>query len=177
VIGLTIEKLNLSYPDFVSGEFMNPEEFDKNNADIKGKVDEVVDKVNEIDDTLANLKFDQNFLLDAKGVYMHETQILIPSKPLSECRNGWVLVWSDYDKDTRTVNNFDFAFSYVPKFFPTLHSGGWIHFMIPVHHSESSQGHTIKTLSITDTTIKGHGGNDVSSLSSDDAVLRYVFEY
>ena len=53
------------------------------------------------------------------GLYMSSSdgnpQTVKPSKKLSECRTGWVLVWSDYDADTSTRNNTDIHHDYVFK--------------------------------------------------------------
>ena len=41
--------------------------------------------------------------------FVTNTQTITPSKKLSECRNGWILVWSDYDPDTSASTDGDFC--------------------------------------------------------------------
>jgi hypothetical protein len=53
------------------------------------------------------------------GYYMTDAHTVTPSKPLSECRNGWMLLWSRYDTSTGTVKNDGFCTTMIPKIAPT----------------------------------------------------------
>ena len=46
--------------------------------------------------------------------YMTAGHTVTPSKKLSQCEHGWMLLWSDYDPDTSTVNNTDFCTTMIP---------------------------------------------------------------
>jgi hypothetical protein len=98
-----------------------------------------------------------------------------PSKALSECRNGWLLVWSDYDFGVGS-NDFDIAFSFVPKGDPFAHGNSHI-FDVPNTLTSTSSGAIRKKLLISDDSIVGSDDNNVSSTNTNDAVLRYVLEF
>ena len=55
-----IEELSISFPDFVLDTIIDPEQFDQNNAEIVGKINETIDKINsdEILINTANTKAD-----------------------------------------------------------------------------------------------------------------------
>lgn len=109
--------------------------------------------------------------------YMLAGQITTPTKKLSECRNGWVLVWSDYNSDLNTANDIQWGVSYVPKFFASIDNGGEIYFPIINAITSTSIGLTAKKLSINDATIEGHADNKSSGNGTIDVALRYVYEF
>ncbi|MCR6516333.1 phage baseplate upper protein [Clostridium sp. LY3-2] len=107
--------------------------------------------------------------------YMGNTQIATPNKKLSDCQNGWILVWSDYDSDTNTSHDFNWAYNYIPKNSPAL---GKDTNMFTVGSNENGDM-TVKALKIYDNKIEGFDptGDAKSSGKWHDIVLRYVLEY
>ena len=49
------------------------------------------------------------------AAYPAAVTTITPTKTLSNCKNGWVLVWSDYVAGVGS-NDYDFFYSYVPKY-------------------------------------------------------------
>ena len=103
--------------------------------------------------------------------YMTEGQNITPSKRLSDCQTGWVLVWSDYDPSPGTANNYDFVYSYIRK--DTIVNGRGACFLLGAHSGATSV--ITKYLYISDTQIKGHASNGASP--SNDAILRAIYEF
>jgi len=103
-------------------------------------------------------------------MYMTETQTVKPTKKLSQCVNGWILVWSDYDPGD-TSNNFDFHYSYVPKFISMMHNGASHLFSVP----RSPDAIIMKNVNIYDDKITGKTEND--DAGPNDVALRYVLEW
>jgi hypothetical protein len=109
------------------------------------------------------------------GYYLTDTQTITPSKSLSQCANGWILVWSDYDASTSTANNFDFDYTYIPKNSPAL---GYMHNeAIGAYVSASTDTIITKAFTPTNTTITGNAANSSATTTANDVVLRYVLEY
>ena len=109
-------------------------------------------------------------------------QTVTPSKKLSECRNGWLLLWSDYDKDTKKANDSDFVTTMIPKKNPT--GGNWggkaFYCDIPRYMGSNvndvdTDRRIIKSIYIHDNCIKGSFNNDKDERN--DVVLRAVFEW
>lgn len=109
-------------------------------------------------------------------------QTVTPSKKLSECRNGWLLLWGDYDKDTKTANDSDFVTTMIPKHNPT--GGNWggkaFYCDIPRYMGSNvndvdTERRIIKSIYIHDNCIKGSFNNDKDERN--DVVLRAVFEW
>lgn len=101
--------------------------------------------------------------------HMSGRETVTPSKPLSKCQHGWILVWSDWDEGSEG-QNWNFCFSYIPKNTPWL-DGYNTNF--PLCGGESSWA--IKTLYIYD---KYFRGNDTNRQDGNyDVVLRAVLEY
>lgn len=109
-------------------------------------------------------------------------QTVTPSKKLSECRNGWLLLWSDYDPDTSTANDADFATTIIPKSNAT--GGNWNgkSFLcdIPRYigsnvNDVDTERRIMKTLYIYDNYIKGSPNNNKDDRN--DVVLRAVYEW
>lgn len=80
------------------------------------------------------------------GYYMTAGHTVTPTKKLSECRNGWILVWSDYNSDATTTQDYDFTCSVIPKIHPN--GGAWAGhswlFDLPLG-MQSSSPYTTKT--------------------------------
>ena len=109
-------------------------------------------------------------------------QTATPTKKLSECRNGWILTWSDYDPDNSTANNADFATTIIPKMTPS--GGTWngesflcdIPRYIGANTSDvSTEKRILKTLYVYDNCIKGASHNSLSDRN--DVVLRCISEF
>ena len=109
-------------------------------------------------------------------------QTVTPSKKLSECRNGWLLLWSDYDKDTKKANDSDFVTTMIPKHNPTGGTWGGKAFYCDIPRYMGSnvndvdtERRIIKSIYIHDNCIKGSFNNDKDERN--DVVLRAVYEY
>lgn len=101
--------------------------------------------------------------------HMSETEKVTPSKKLSDCNNGWVLVWSDWDDGVGT-QDWNICYSHIPK--NTIFKGGQ-NTTLPLTAGESTWA--IKTLYIYDTYFRG---NDTNKKDGNyDVVLRAVLEY
>jgi hypothetical protein len=106
------------------------------------------------------------------------SQTTTPTKKLSECRNGWLLVWSDFDPSPENVaNDYEFSFTYIPKGFINMKNGASCMFSIPNYLTPTTKDYTNKRLSIFNDRIIGHDDNGYSATSSVDVTLRYIFEY
>lgn len=113
------------------------------------------------------------------GQYPNASANIAPTKNLSECRNGWILLWSDYDASTKTVNDFDFFTSVIYKCKPdgTKWNGESFNFSIPnyITTEEASDARIMKKLKIYDNKIVGYNENSVGNRN--DVVLRAVMEF
>ncbi len=109
--------------------------------------------------------------------YMNGNQTIYPAKKLSECKNGWVLLWSDYDTANSAATNGDVVATYIPK---RCYSGGnwsghsWL-VDIPVEASAAAESRCIKKLYMWNDRIVGNAINETSPRN--DVVLRAVFEF
>ncbi|MED3562237.1 right-handed parallel beta-helix repeat-containing protein [Bacillus xiapuensis] len=111
--------------------------------------------------------------------YMAGASTATPTKKLSECRNGWVLVWSDYDPGVGS-NDYNFVHTMVPKEMAQLHNGAESYFSILSSFSPSSANIAGKALNIYDDRIVGNDLNGTGANGgkySDDVCLRYIIEY
>lgn len=113
------------------------------------------------------------------GYYMTANQTVTPSKPINQCRNGWLLMWSDYDPDTSQTNNADICTTLIPKRGPTgaLWSGQG--FLCPVatwmdDDTDVDVMH-IKKVYVHNDKLVGFAGNNLTDRR--DVVLRAVYEY
>ena len=113
------------------------------------------------------------------GFYMTANQTVTPSKPLNQCRNGWLLMWSDYDPDTGTTNNADICTTLIPKRNPIGELWGGQGFLCPVatwmdDDTDSDVIH-LKKVYVHNTKLVGFAGNNLTDRR--DVVLRAVYEY
>ncbi|WP_262315212.1 DUF859 domain-containing protein [Lacticaseibacillus parakribbianus] len=94
-----------------------------------------------------------------------------PSKAITDCLNGWMIVWS-YGS-TNAGSNSDWQYQYIPKSAATDHNGAGVGF--PLH--TASGGHkTQKYLYVSKTTLKGKDTNMITGESA-DFVMREVREW
>lgn len=113
--------------------------------------------------------------------YMSASQTVTPTKKLSECRTGWMLLWSDYDASTGTANDGDFVTTIIPKLNPS--GGTWagksfycdVPRYIGANQSDvATESRIIKMIYVHDNKIVGHAANNQGVRS--DVVLRAVYE-
>lgn len=114
------------------------------------------------------------------GRYMTQDHTVTPTKKLSECRTGWMLLWSDYDPDTGTVNNTDFCTTFIPKRNGTggTWNGSAYYCDIPRYTAGTatdSESRVIKVLNVYDAKLVGTVNN--AAAPRNDVVLRAVYEF
>lgn len=112
--------------------------------------------------------------------YMTETHTITPTKKLSECEHGWMLLWSDYDPDTGTTNNTDFCTTMIPN--RNWTGGTWngasYYCDVPRYSAGTatdSESRVIKLLSVYDNKLVGNANN--AAAPRNDVVLRAVYEF
>ena len=121
---------------------------------------EIDDTINKKEDTFQELWSGENTMGDGVSIK--------PSKKLSECQNGWLLVFKN------DLNNNNFNYAYIPK----------VHLLVTAKPSTEgikiitgSSGGIIshKYVFFRDTSITGHGSN----VTGDNArtVLYKIYEY
>lgn len=106
------------------------------------------------------------------AIYMGENQSVTPSKSLANCRNGWMVVWSDYTNGV--ANNYDWVFTPIPKSAISAGVNG-MHAIVA-----NSNAHNAPMLSKyiyvgTGTSIIGSKNNTLAG--PDNIVLRKVYEW
>lgn len=115
--------------------------------------------------------------LGAKVMTSGET--ITPTKKLSECRNGWMLEWSDYNADSSSSANTNFVNTPI---FKRYASGDWdgknMMFPVPNYLSDdgTSQSTAIKQLIVYDNKLVGHVANNKNTANL-DVCLRAVYEF
>lgn len=105
-----------------------------------------------------------------------DTDTITPSKKLSQCQNGWILLWSDFDSPS-TANDFDFTCTYIPKQAITLFSGKQWLASVPNYSSTTTENITVKRLVIYDDHFIGDAANNNSAISGNDVTLRNVISW
>ncbi len=113
------------------------------------------------------------------GYYMTEGHTVTPSKKLSECRNGWILLWSDFDPGQQ-ANNTDFCTTIITKraYTGQVWNGAMWYCDIPSYAAGTatdSEVRVIKVLQIYDNRIIGTANNGAAPRN--DVVLRAVYEF
>lgn len=115
-------------------------------------------------------------------LFMNANHTITPAKKLSDCQNGWILLWSDYDEDGKVAQDADFVTTIIPKKKPN--GGTWdgktFHCDVPRYYGSNTndvdtERRVIKTLYIYNDKIVGHVVNDKDERT--DVVLRAVYEY
>lgn len=110
------------------------------------------------------------------SAFMGSTSTVTPTKKISECRNGWVLIWSDYDPDVG-ARNWDFQTTMIFKEQVAKYPGAAMTFPLAYYHDSTTVGVTAKTLYIHDDKITGHVANDSNANNGTDICLRNVIEF
>lgn len=109
---------------------------------------------------------------------MTEGHTVTPSKTLTNCAHGWLLLWSDYDPGDG-ANNTDFATTIIPKraYTGQKWAGGQFYCDVPRYSAGTatdSESRIIKLLEIHDNKIVGTENN--ATAPRNDVVLRAVYE-
>lgn len=107
-------------------------------------------------------------------------QTVTPSKKLSECRTGWLLLWSDYDPGSGS-NDADFVTTVIPKGTPSGDKWGGKSFLCDIpryvgsdENDVDTERRIIKVIYVHDDCIKGSYQGDKDERN--DVVLRAVYE-
>lgn len=107
-----------------------------------------------------------------------DTDTITPSKPLSECAKGWLLVWSDYNIDSNEPSESDIATTIVSK--KNAAGNNWtgqsLYALLPTYVT-TAQAVTVacKRLNIYNNRITGFALN--SAEPANDVVLRAIYEF
>ncbi len=113
------------------------------------------------------------------ATFMNAAANIRPSKKLSECAHGWLLVWSDYDDATGTANQYDNVTTLVPKLNGVANdwNGSSLLCMLPTDVTEAGVATVcVKRIYIYDDHITGYAGNSTGAAAR-DVVLRAIYEY
>lgn len=105
------------------------------------------------------------------------TDTIIPTKKLSQCKSGWLLLWCDYNEDTQTAGNFDYSTTFIPKM---RVNGTWSgqSFLDIIGASLADSGDyfmAVKKLAVHDDRITGFVGNGATTYGR-DICLRAIYE-
>ncbi|EAC2823247.1 hypothetical protein X912_02295 [Listeria monocytogenes] len=118
----------------------------------------------------------QNVLFEGAAWPSGSTYKFVNGQKVSDQNLGLIFIWSDYDVlpgSASVANNYNFDFSFIPKFFVAKHAGANVNVPVAANFNTSVAQITIKTLYLTDTTFAGHDYNS-SGLNANDAILRYI---
>lgn len=110
-------------------------------------------------------------MLWSGGWYMGANQVVTPSKPLSECRNGWVLMWVKYMNNTSSWN--DMVQTYIGKDMVTTSSTSGVRLVFGGYGDVVAH----KYLYVTDTQITGNDNNFKGENFANRAVLARIHEF
>jgi hypothetical protein len=103
--------------------------------------------------------------------YLTSDQTIIPTKKLSQTKNGWLLIWSDFDPGQTNPNDYDWSTSNIPKYITTISNGANHLWTVPKTPSST----IVKRGNVYDDKIVGHDDNIANG--ADDVVLRFVLEW
>lgn len=106
------------------------------------------------------------------ATYMDKDHTVTPSKPLASCRNGWMLIWSDYTKGV--ANDYDWVFTPIPKSAISAGVNG-MHAMVANSNAPNAPMLSKYIYIGTGTKIVGQANNVLAGL--DNVVLRKVYEF
>jgi hypothetical protein len=122
-----------------------------------------------IDNRMVSTASQGSILWDG-AYYMTSGHTVTPSTKLSDCNNGWILCFSDFDAPS-TANDYDFNYVIIHKYHSFANNGNGVR--IPI---AASQNNVItKYLYIYDNQIKGNDENNLNG--ADDVVLRRVLAF
>lgn len=122
-----------------------------------------------------------NVVLWSGSLFMNASHTVTPTKKLSDCQNGWVLLWSDYDEDSNVAQDADFVTTVIYKKKPNgdTWDGKTFHCEVPRYYGSNTsdvdtERRIMKTLFVYNDKIVGHAINDKDERT--DVVLRAVYE-
>ena len=136
----------------------------------------VKDGIAYINDKLLYAEDSDNTIVWNGVSYPENGVTITPTKKLSECPNGWMLAWSDYDYGTGS-NNFNWVYTPIPKGYTKKHGEGFnTLFLIPT--AESVNPNIVaKCIYVHDDKLTGHALNNSSDGGMRDVVLRTIFAF
>ena len=109
---------------------------------------------------------------------MDNTETVTPSKKLSECAHGWILMWSDWNVESSEPSETDIATTLVPKknALGSNWTGQSLYALLPTYVT-TAQAVTIacKRLNIYNNRVTGFTLNNAEP--ANDVVLRAIYEY
>ncbi|WP_239079718.1 hypothetical protein [Listeria seeligeri] len=119
----------------------------------------------------------QNILFEGAAWPAASTYTFAKGQKISDQNQGIVLIWSDYDVFTNgtpsVANNYNFDFTFIPKFFVEKHPGANLNVPVATNINSTTAFITIKTLYLTNTTFAGNDSNN-TGVNATDAILRYI---
>ncbi|HFL0606042.1 TPA: hypothetical protein ACGX6L_002121 [Listeria monocytogenes] len=128
-------------------------------------------------DIIKNQFKTQNVLFEGAAWPAPSVYAFAKEQKISDQNQGVVLIWSDYDVFTNgnpsVANNYNFDFTFIPKFFIEKHSGANLNVPVATNINSTTAFITIKTLYLTDTTFAGNDSNR-TGVNATDAILRYI---
>lgn len=110
---------------------------------------------------------------------MGQGETITPSKPLSQCKNGWLLCWCDYDNATNLSSDTQFVFTYVPKNILKNINYDYVATYFTICTAINDNGtytETVKRLTYNDTQIVGFVGNTATA-DGNDVCLKAIYEF
>ncbi|MBK1994997.1 hypothetical protein JI640_03500 [Listeria ivanovii subsp. londoniensis] len=119
----------------------------------------------------------QNILFEGAAWPAPSTYTFAKGQKISDQNLGIVMIWSDYDVfangNPSVANNYNFDFTFIPKFFIEKHPGANLNVPVATNINSTTAFITIKTMYLTDTTFSGNDSNR-TGVNATDAILRYI---
>lgn len=141
--------------------------------------DSALDLLNVLENKVEALEKNNTVPLWKGAKIMTDTETITPAKPLSNCKNGWLLCWCDYNYDTSTSSDSQFVFTQIPKNLFTDLNITTYSTMFPIPTAINANGvytETVKGLNVTNRTITGLVGNGATT-DGKDVCLRAIYEF
>ncbi|EOA2258290.1 TPA: hypothetical protein ACSY2G_10245 [Listeria monocytogenes] len=138
--------------------------------------DKLMTPANVLDSIKGQFKT-QNILFEGAAWPAPSTYTFSNGQKISDQNLGIVMIWSDYDVFTNgnpsVANNYNFDFTFIPKFFIEKHPGANLNVSVATNINSTTAFITIKTMYLTDTTFSGNDSNR-TGVNATDAILRYI---
>jgi hypothetical protein len=125
-------------------------------------------------DEVTNYKHFQASLWDGAS-YLNASAVIKPTKKLTECRNGWVLIWSDYNAG-EGENEWDYNYTFIPRGAATYANAKSHMFSIPLYADLTNNAFINKIVNVSDTQLTGVANNEATN-DQKDVCLRRVIEF
>lgn len=138
----------------------------------------VVSQVNELFRRVEKLEGTKNALWSGASAMAGDV-LITPTKKLTDCNNGWILVWSDFEYSTGVSSNTAFQTTVIPKQTVTLNGQGSAIYHLDIIATLNSDGTFVKgtkSLTITDSQIRGNTINIIND-NNKDICLCAIYEY